>query len=258
MNTVISWATECRSWWSGFPLNTPEVLRRSQKPWNNLSDNIWTNKSIISKEYVEDVDKDQYTIYNSPVRNPLIIRVSYYDLNVNNGVEKETLLFSDRGEDGDGWIKVDAGDPLIDLTTESSYTIKPNHIFKGWTPDKTGATEPIKTVTGLLGDVKLYACWDIAPSAIDVKAFAKDGIDSAVYAEGEVTLQGTIGVTGVSASNLAASYKWHKKGSSSTVSTTAGYRIQNVNDSGTYLYEYTQICCEHDFFSVYSLKVHFC
>ncbi len=216
-----------------------EAFWAKAKDDSNLSDNIWTNKSIISKEYVEDVDKDQYTIYNSPVRNPLIIRVSYYDLNVNNGVEKETLLFSDRGEDGDGWIKVDAGDPLIDLTTESSYTIKPNHIFKGWTPDKTGATEPIKTVTGLLGDVKLYACWDIAPSAIDVKAFAKDGIDSAVYAEGEVTLQGTIGVTGVSASNLAASYKWHKKGSSSTVSTTAGYRIQNVNDSGTYLYEYT-------------------
>ncbi len=212
------------------------------KAVSEMPDNIWMNKSEISEDYMTNTDvtnTDGYTIYNSPVRNPLIIRVSYYDFNVNNGVEKETLLFSDRGEDGDGLIKVEAGDPLIDLTTESSYTIKPNHIFKGWTPDKTGATEPIKTVTGLLGDVKLYACWDIAPSAIDVKAFAKDGIDSAVYAEGEVTLQGTIGVTGVSASNLAASYKWHKKGSSSTVSTTAGYRIQNVNDSGTYLYEYT-------------------
>ncbi|WP_300854316.1 hypothetical protein, partial [uncultured Clostridium sp.] len=99
--------------WDGTGAKTQAAMY--DKAVLELPDNIWMNKSVISEEYMTNTDvtsTDGYTIYNSPVRNPLIIRVSYYDFNVNNGVEKETLLFSDRGEDSDGWIKVDSGDPL--------------------------------------------------------------------------------------------------------------------------------------------------
>ncbi len=200
------------------------------KAVSEMPDNIWMNKSVISEDYMTNTDvtnTDGYTIYNSPVRNPLVIRVSYYNLTSSG----EELMISG-GEDN--WFVVDSGEALQDPRT-TGYNIKPNHVFLGWTPDKTGASSPINTVTGLLGDVKLYACWGIE----NLTVTATSDKAKEVYGNGNITISSSAQSTGIASQpNWNITYKWHKKGSSTTVGTGNKYIVENVKQSGTYLFDY--------------------
>ena len=191
-----------------------------------FSSDIWVNKSIISQEYIEDTGKDKYTIYNSPVRNPLIIRVQY--LNLTDSGEDVIISGGD-----DNWFTVDNGETLQDPRT-TGYAVKTNHEFLGWTADKTGNTTPITTATGLLGDVKLYAVWGIKDLAVTASADKA----TAVYGN-NINLSSAATSTGLTTQpNWNISCKWHKKGDTTVLSSNRGYIVDTVSKSGTYLFDY--------------------
>ncbi|MDE7372793.1 MAG: hypothetical protein K2N18_01890, partial [Clostridia bacterium] len=212
-----------------------------------FKDKIWINKGIIDDAYMTQTDPTLdtgYTIENSPVRNPLIIRVSYYNYyKPTDTTESEVLIVSggDDGDDPEGWFTVERDAPLQDMSAWEG--LAPNHIFKGWTPDPTGNSEPITTATGILGYVKLYACYEIAPEIIDVKIKALNNVTNREYGQGSVTLMSDItisAVNGISKDNTGATYKWHKSGDTknTVLSSTSSHVITNVKQSGKYTFDY--------------------
>ncbi|MCX4363008.1 MAG: hypothetical protein OSJ74_06475, partial [Clostridia bacterium] len=98
---------------------------------------IWAQKNVVTTEYITNTDIDStegYTIDNSPVRNYLVATVTF-----------KNLLSGDKEEDipsipTDNYMK---DDELPNTTNNSNFanyvtTSKPNHVFKGWTMDKSG------------------------------------------------------------------------------------------------------------------------
>ena len=221
--------------WNGTGSNTrANMWLAAASSTSPLPNNIWVNKSVINEAYMTNTDVTSstgYTIENSPVRNPLVITVSYYNYTTNNGDVQYPV-----GGSTDPQV-VNAGDTLFEPTSDA------NHKFEGWTLNKNDGSKPIKTVpTTMLGDNKLYAVWSV-PSAsvrLTVTANGSNITQSAstgatiTYNEGTVRLNSTLSVDGMSSPTVT--YSWKKDGAAVTSGgNTANYNnIRNVKDSGEY------------------------
>ena len=98
-----------------------------------------------------DADKigGSYDPDNSPVRNYLVATVTFKNLLSEDNEEALDLPVDD-------YLKGDS------LPTPESSDIKENHVFLGWTNDKSGSSEPFDNLpSGLFGDVTLYAVWGV-------------------------------------------------------------------------------------------------
>ncbi len=110
----------------------------------NLSSKIW-DVSKIGGTYDPD---------NSPVRNDLQTKLTFKNLLVGDAEENLGL---------DTYICM----PGDVLPQPSSAYIKTNHVFLGWTDDKTGASEPFTTLpSGYFGEITLYAVWGLPQSYV--------------------------------------------------------------------------------------------
>ncbi|MDE5910694.1 MAG: hypothetical protein K2H24_00005, partial [Clostridia bacterium] len=134
-----------------------EMLSAAKVFFGNASySNIW------------DVDKigGSYDPDNSPVRNYLMAFINFRNLNNYGNNEEKVGL-----DDGEPYI---AGDKLPDETSDvTAFTTylntkaSANHVFLGWTDDKTGASEPFTELpSGYFGKITLYAVWGLPQSYV--------------------------------------------------------------------------------------------
>ncbi len=222
--------------WNGSGSNTrANMWLAAASSTSPLPNNIWVNKSVINDAYMTNTDitsSTGYTIENSPVRNPLIITVSYYNYTTNNGDVQYPI-----NGDTEPQI-VNFGDTLYEPTAPDA-----NHKFEGWTLNKNDGSKPIKTVpTTMLGDNKLYAVWSVPSTSVrlNVTVGGSNYIENATtgatitYNEGTVRLNSSLSVDGMS--NPTVTYSWKKDGAAvASGGNTANYNnIRNVKDSGDY------------------------
>ena len=202
-----------------------------------LSSNIWVNKSVINEAYMTNTDitsTSGYTIENSPVRNPLVVRVSYYNYTTSGDVQYEV----------DG-----STEPIVAKAGDTLYVpTATNRKFLGWTTDKTGKSTPFFNMpNNLLGDNKLYAVWEVDKSSVNIVATALSNSDFATdgdTGEHSMTYNGNGGSNGVTlTANLTATgmndaqitYQWAKDNKNIESGGTAKtLKVENVPDSGSY------------------------
>ena len=179
-----------------------------------------------------DADKigGSYDPDNSPVRNYLVATVTFKNLLSEDNEEALDLPVDD-------YLKGDA------LPTPESSDIKENHVFLGWTNDKSGSSEPFDTLpSGLFGDVTLYAVWGVPEGyaatyikdslAADKTLIEYDGVES-------ITLTATVSNSGSALNNSPkTTYKWKQGEKDKATNTNGKLSIKNVLDSGEYKYEY--------------------
>ena len=143
-----------------FFVSTGSTYTASESGMYNLAKNsdalktkIWEQKTSIG---------GTYGIANSPVKNTKITpeyTVGYYNLKMNgseiideplSGVASRTYTYGS-------------------MTTLSLAGVNDveGRQFRGWTLDVTGQTAPVRTLnmTGMNGDLKFYAVWDITDSS---------------------------------------------------------------------------------------------
>ncbi len=210
---------------------------------SNFSDKIWGNKSVINETYMTDTNltsANGYSIENSPVRNPLVVRVQYLDHRTSGDeiIVKDPSILEDADE---YWDVLVPGDELVDLDNYSydNYSPAANHKFLGWTTDKTGKQEPFMSAKGLVGEIKLYAVWGVeagtATASIAKEGSFTDGENGAefVYGKGSIKLISQLSVANMN--DAKCTLQWKKDGtdiSSATGETFSG--AKNVRDSGKY------------------------
>ncbi|MDE6605915.1 MAG: hypothetical protein K2K85_07855, partial [Clostridia bacterium] len=127
-------------------------------------------KTFFGNNYSQIWDADKiggsYDPDNSPVRNYLMAFIDFRNLNNSGNSEEKVGL-----DDGEPYI---AGDKLPDNTSDvTAFTTylntkaSANHVFLGWTDDKTGASEPFTTLpSGYFGEITLYAVWGLPQSYV--------------------------------------------------------------------------------------------
>ncbi|MDE7071152.1 MAG: hypothetical protein K2O86_04195, partial [Clostridia bacterium] len=100
---------------------------------------------------------------NSPVRNYLVATITF-----------KNLLSEDKEQDivsvpTDDYMQGDVLPSASNNANFASYIAsKTNHVFKGWTMDKEGKTEPWTTLpSGVFGDVTFYAVWGLPDSYVN-------------------------------------------------------------------------------------------
>ncbi|MDE5618070.1 MAG: InlB B-repeat-containing protein, partial [Clostridia bacterium] len=111
-----------------------------------------------------------------------------------------------------------------------------NHVYRGWTLDKTGASEPFKTMNSwsCYGN-KLYAMWGISGEVDDLTA--EDNITEINYGEGSIKLSASASVAGMTTPTVT--YRWYKDGGTTAVHQGANYTLTLCTQSGAYSVEYT-------------------
>ena len=219
-------------------------LTEAQRLKNFLDNKV---KSACYNPAVWDVNViDRITSAFKPdiVETPILInriRVSYYEYK--DGQDEAYEDAYGAGETAGDWKIVKTGQSLYAPT---SAQVPVNRKFLGWTTDKTGKTAPITEVQKTWhGDIKLYAVWGLADGITVGAAFAaKDGKTTAAYDDAKkIELTPTVTVNGgqspatVMTDGFEILYDWKKNG---TTVSTAGetYSPVNVDDSGTYTYDF--------------------
>ncbi|MDE6606049.1 MAG: hypothetical protein K2K85_08555, partial [Clostridia bacterium] len=191
-----------------------------------------------------DVDKigGSYDPDNTPVRNYLMAFIDFRNLNNSgNGEEKVGL------DDGEPYI---AGDKLPDNTSDvTAFTTylntkaSANHVFLGWTDDKTGASKPFTSLpSGYFGEITLYAVWGLPDSYVtnNIKTSITSDKDKIEYDSVEsITLTAKVDHTPPSSggmTNAKPTYYFIQNGEEKT--TTANVKnsgvlsVKTVKDSG--------------------------
>ncbi len=185
-----------------------------------LPSNIWADKSAIG----------QFDPENSPVRNKLVATISFKN------------LLSGGSEEGVGIPTADytAGDAL------PTPTAKANHVFLGWTMDKSGESEPFDTLPGgIFGENTLYAVWGVTQDYVDDYITStldvKDSIDTIEYdGKKSISLKAEVTHTTNSGgmSNPSVKYHFKQDGNLKESNTTGELSLKVVKDSGQYTYSY--------------------
>ncbi|MDE6472635.1 MAG: hypothetical protein K2L52_06370, partial [Clostridia bacterium] len=197
-----------------------------------------------------DVDKigGEYTPDKTPVRNYLMAFINFRNLN-NGGNNEESVGLPD----GEPYI---VGDKLPDETSAvSAFTTylnnkaNANHVFKGWTDDPTGNSEPFTELpSGLFGDVTLYAVWGLPDSYVtsniktsltsDKTLIEYDSVES-------ITLTAKVTHTSPSSgsmTNPSVTYNFIQDGDNKTTSanvkSSGVLSVKTVKDSGKYTFKY--------------------
>ena len=200
----------------------------------NLPQKIWLNRSLITEGYMRNTDVSTtsgYTVYNSPVRNPLVIKVKYVNLTKVSGVDNETVIVPNASDDD--WHIVNHGDTLATPTEAAG------HEYKGWTTDKTGNTAPITEVPdNFYGNYVLYAYWDIKGSHLDVQPKITGATSIEYLPDSKITINGYAAITGVASNDISITYEWHKDGASDVVGTENKYEVSTVAQTGKYSFDY--------------------
>jgi len=169
---------------------------------------------------------------NSPVRNYLVATVTF-----------KNLLSGDLEED----LGIATNDYMKDDALPQPEEVKDNHVFLGWTADKSGESEPYKKLpSGLYGDVTLYAVWGLPDSYVDAyiqtSIGVKDNISTIEYdSVSDITLVGEVNHNGPTIgglSNPSIVYQWQKGAESKGKNTTGRLSVKTVKDSGIYTYKY--------------------
>ena len=177
----------------------------------------------------DNITKSTYDPENSPVRHKLTANVVYRNLKNGNA--------EDMGIAG---AEISAGTRLPTPTAEA------NHKFVGWTTDVSGKSAPFTVFpAGRYGDQTLYAVWELADGiTVDATLAAKNGKTTAAYDDAtKIELIPTVKLNGGSPSDVMSSgyevsYVWKKDGTAVDGATGDTYQPLNVDDSGTYEYEY--------------------
>ena len=216
-----------------FFVGTGSTYTASESGMYNLAKNsdalktkIWEQKTSIG---------GTYGIANSPVKNTKITpeyTVGYYNLKMNgseiideplSGVASRTYTYGS-------------------MTTLSLAGVNDmeGRQFRGWTLDRTGNTEPVRSMsmTGMNGDLKFYAVWDITDSSATLSTV--NNITEAEYGGTPIYLRANLITPSVS--DPVVEFRWLKDGE--VVSTATGmenneYVLDSVGQSGEYSLEYT-------------------
>ncbi|MDE6474895.1 MAG: InlB B-repeat-containing protein [Clostridia bacterium] len=219
---------------------------------SNLNIMLTEAKTFFGNNYSQIWDTDKiggsYDPDNSPVRNYLMAFINFRNLNNGGNSEEKVGL-----DDGEGYV---VGDKLPDKTSDvTAFTTylntkaNANHVFLGWTDDKTGNSEPFTELpSGLYGDVTLYAVWGLPDSY--VKANIKTNFtldkDKIEYDSVEsITLTALVTHTPPSSGSMTnpnSTYYFIQDGTEKT--TTASVKnsgvleVKTVKDSGEYTFKY--------------------
>ncbi|MDE5655087.1 MAG: hypothetical protein K2I46_05710, partial [Clostridia bacterium] len=220
-------------------LGTSDILLATAKSnvGTNLLAQIWDESKIGG-----------YTPDESPVRNYLLAFVSFRNLK-NGGDDEESVGLED-------YLEYYSRDKLPDETSDvSAFTsylntkANANHVFKGWTNDSTGNSEPFTELPkGLWGYVTLYAVWGLPDSYVtsniktsltsDKTLIEYDSVES-------ITLTAKVTHTAPSSgamTNPSATYYFVQDGENKTTSEnvikTGVLSVKTVKDSGKYTFKY--------------------
>ena len=186
----------------------------------SLPSAIWDAEKITSSTYDPE---------NSPVRHKLTANVVYRNLKNGNA--------EDMGIEG---AEISAGTRLPTPTAAA------NHKFVGWTTDISGKSAPYTVFpAGVYGEQTLYAVWEFTDGiTVDASFAAKDNRTTAAYDDvtkieliPTVTLNGGQSPNTVMQDGFRIAYTWKQDGKA--VGTTGDtYSPLNVDDSGTYTYDF--------------------
>ncbi|MDE6604543.1 MAG: hypothetical protein K2K85_00790, partial [Clostridia bacterium] len=148
---------------------------------SSFSSSIWTNKSAIGAS--------NYSVSNTPLKNTSI-KASGFTIkyaNLESGAEKE-------------YVGNATTYNYKDTTQLYTPTAKNNHVFVGWTLDKTGNGAIYKNIPNdFYGDVTMYAVWDVPQASVTKESIISaesDGAFTKEYSQGSsLTMRGDISVT---------------------------------------------------------------
>ncbi|MDE6471645.1 MAG: hypothetical protein K2L52_01300, partial [Clostridia bacterium] len=196
--------------------------------------NIW-DTSKIGGSYDPD---------NSPVRNYLVATITFK--NLLSGDKEENIVSVPTND-------YMTGDELPNASNNANFASyiasKTNHIFKGWTNDPTGNSEPFTELpAGFFGEITLYAVWGLSDSyvtsniktslSVDKNTIEYDSVES-------ITLTAKVMHTAPSSgamTNPSVTYYIMQDGEDKT--TTANVKnsgvlsVKTVADSGKYTFKY--------------------
>jgi len=233
----------------GYPLNSVATNHASlEEVWNlaqtdgKLSDS-WSRKDKIGKDL---------SIKFSPVRNA--------------SIRKSTIKFVNLKVDASG-KETEESVGIVDNTYKGGTSVnlvaptaKPNHIFEGWTADKSGNGDVFTDLPDELyeEDVTLYAVWGVPDGTVTPILGAASSVSGSdlTATDGTVSKAGSAVVTYNSSGNLiltadlqiktnimsdaTAVFVWKKDGVVMGGANSERYnKIKNVADSGTYEYTFT-------------------
>ena len=233
----------------GYPLNSVATNHASlEEVWNlaqtdgKLSDS-WSRKDKIGKDL---------SIKFSPVRNA--------------SIRKSTIKFANLKVDASG-KETDESVGIVDNTYKGGTSVnlvaptaKPNHIFEGWTADKSGNGDVFTDLPDELyeEDVTLYAVWGVPDGTVTPILGAASSVSGSdlTATDGTVSKAGSAVATYNSGGNLIltadlqvktnimsdaqAVFVWKKNGVVIGGANSERYnKVKNVADSGTYEYTFT-------------------
>ncbi|MDE7070517.1 MAG: hypothetical protein K2O86_00910, partial [Clostridia bacterium] len=217
--------------------------------YNSLDIMNATAKTFFENSYSQIWDKDKiggsYDPNNSPVRNYLVATITF-----------KNLLSEDKEQDivsvpTDDYMQGDVLPSASNNANFASYIAsKTNHVFLGWTMDKTGNTAPYTTTlpSGIFGDVTFYAVWG-APEgyatsnvktslSVDKNTIEYDSVAS-------ITLTAKVTHTAPSSgamTNPKPTYYFVQDGDEKTttadVKSSGVLSVKTVKDSGKYSFKY--------------------
>ncbi|MDE6472544.1 MAG: hypothetical protein K2L52_05910, partial [Clostridia bacterium] len=239
VNSVVNSNGLAGSGHNGNIVSSTDALVSSAKTFFGANySQIW-DTSKIGADYSPD---------NSPVRNYLMAFVNFRNLNDAGKNEEKVGL-----DDGELYV---AGDKLPDeksdvsaFTTYLNNKANSNHIFKGWTDDPTGESEPFaKLPSGLYGDVTLYAVWGLPDSYVtsNIKTSLTSDKNLIEYDSVEsITLTAKVEHIAPSSgamTNPSAMYYFMQDGedktTTATVKNSGVLSVKTVKDSGKYTFKY--------------------
>ncbi|MCX4363309.1 MAG: InlB B-repeat-containing protein, partial [Clostridia bacterium] len=203
---------------------------------DSMSARIWNlEKTSNLAAYLDrDYNGSESIIDYNPVRNYLEATVTFKNLTGGGSSEEELGLDTEKYSKGTA------------LPAPQGSYVKQNHTFKGWTMDKTGASEPFKDTlpNGIYGEVTFYAVWglpdDFVASQINTSLSADKTL---IEYDGEesITLTGKVEYTPLGVDDMTnpyVTYYWKKDGDDKENNETGELIVKTVNDSGKYSYNY--------------------
>ncbi|MDE7157980.1 MAG: hypothetical protein K2N74_00230, partial [Clostridiales bacterium] len=207
-----------------------------------LSSKVWVNKKVIDEDYMTGfagTTACKYTIENSPVRNPLVVRVSYYNHKTSGD---EAINFSGVTQP----VIKKAGDSLENPGDTATRKFIGWTTDANWTADKMGTDEaPFTSMpANLIGDNKLYAVWQAKTSSAEITAkmgnsgtaLTYDATNGFVGKYDGTGIVLTANLTTVSdMTNPQITYQWTRGGENiGTDGTGKDYTIKYVDDTRNY------------------------
>ncbi len=206
-------------------ISSESSLFARAKSADALKSKIWENKANIGATY---------SIANSPLKNSKIsptYKVEYFNLKAdgNNfidepltGAQKTTYTYGS----------------MTSLSL-SAVADTAGRKFLGWTTDKTGKSEPIRSVDmqGMNGNLKFYALWDVTDTTAELSTL--NDVTEAERGEA-IYLRATVNTPSIT--DPVITYTFLKDGEK--VATATGkenneYVIDKVEQNGLYSLDYT-------------------